>query len=119
MKTYTVWLREECHNEYRVRAENAEDAKKKVKNCTFDLDGYGHLVNTYYEPWGNGDEIFDVEDISDDLIVYPFSDGDTYYTLDGDEWVESTWDSVSEEIHDDNPNKEYYREPNKESKVNG
>jgi hypothetical protein len=50
---------------------------------------------------------------------YPFSEGDTYYTIDevyGD-WIESCWDDISEEMHDANPNKEYYREPNKESKL--
>jgi len=104
-KTYVVWLREEVHHEYHVKADDVEHAKKKVIDCTYDSDGFGHLVNTYYETWGDGDQIFDVEDISDDSIVYPFSDG------------ESTWDSVSEEIHNDNPNKEYYREPNKQSKL--
>jgi hypothetical protein len=48
---------------------------------------------------------------------YPFEEGDTYYILDGDEWVECIWDIVSEVIHGAFPNKEYYREPNKESKV--
>jgi hypothetical protein len=53
----------------------------------------------------------------DNSSEYPFDRGDTYYILDGDEWVECIWDIVSEVIHGAFPNKEYYREPNKESKV--
>ena len=55
--------------------------------------------------------------IIDTEYDYPFTDGDTYFTLDGDEFIESTWDCTSEEIHDANPDKVYYREPNKESKL--
>lgn len=48
---------------------------------------------------------------------YPFSDGDTYYTLEGDEWIESCWDTTSEEMHDANPNKKYYKQKNLESEI--
>ena len=118
MKTYIVWLREECHHEYHIKADNAEDAKQKVIDCTYDADNSGYLNNTYYETWGDGDQIFEVEEMEDDnSSEYPFDRGDTYYILDGDEWVECIWDIVSEVIHGAFPNKEYYREPNKESKV--
>lgn len=58
---------------------------------------------------------------------YPFEEGDTYYTLEGIalkelmllnsngenpyifEVVESTWDFVSEEMHDENPSKQYFK----------
>ena len=40
---------------------------------------------------------------------YPFIDGDMYFTYEDGEWIESTWDSVSEEIHDENPNQTYYK----------
>ena len=40
---------------------------------------------------------------------YPFIDWDMYFTYEDGEWIESTWDSVSEEIHDENPNKTYYK----------
>ncbi len=48
---------------------------------------------------------------------YPFNDGDTYYTLENNIWVESCWDCVSEEMHDENPNKKYYKAMNLESEV--
>ncbi len=33
--------------------------------------------------------------------VYPFAEGDTYFTIEDGQVVESTWDCVSEEIFDD------------------
>lgn len=48
---------------------------------------------------------------------YPFNEGDTYYTLENNIWVESCWDCVSEEMHDENPNKKYYKAMNLESEV--
>jgi hypothetical protein len=48
---------------------------------------------------------------------YPFNEGDTYYTLENNTWVESCWDCVSEEMHDENPNKKYYKAMNLESEV--
>ena len=32
---------------------------------------------------------------------YPFDEGDTYYTVENQQIVESVWDSVSEEIYDE------------------
>jgi hypothetical protein len=32
---------------------------------------------------------------------YPFDEGDTYYTIEGGQIVESTWDFVSEEMYDE------------------
>jgi hypothetical protein len=32
---------------------------------------------------------------------YPFDEGDTYYTVEDGQIVESVWDSVSEEIYDE------------------
>lgn len=60
-------------------------------------------------------------------MKYPFNEGDTYYTLEkvpvseiellknnGEnpyifEIIESTWDFVSEEMHDENPSKQYFK----------
>jgi len=60
-------------------------------------------------------------------MKYPFEEGDTYYTLEGItlrelmrlnsngenpyifEVVESCWDSVSEEMHDEEPNQLYFK----------
>ena len=38
---------------------------------------------------------------------YPFDEGDTYYTIEDGEIVESTWDFVSEEMYEENP-KDFY-----------
>ena len=38
---------------------------------------------------------------------YPFEEGDTYYTIEDLQIVESTWDYVSEEIYEENP-KDFY-----------
>jgi len=134
-KIYCVWRREEVHYEYHVKANSREEAKLKVEEGTYDSDGYGHLVNDYYEVWQDGESVFDIHEIDKEFIdedkkilikkivddcceiQYPFEDGDTYYTIEDGEWIESTWDSVSEEIHDEKPNIEYYTEPNKESKL--
>lgn len=122
-KIYCVWRREEVHYEYHVKANSIEEAKLKVEEGTYDSDGYGHLVNDYYEVWQDGESVFDIHEMDKEFIddyceiQYPFEDGDTYYTIEDGEWIESTWDSVSEEIHDENPNIEYYIEPNKESKL--
>ena len=48
---------------------------------------------------------------------YPFNEGDDYYTIINGTFEWSCWDDISEEMHDANPNKVYYREPNIESKV--
>lgn len=60
-------------------------------------------------------------------MEYPFNEGDTYYTLEGLSLkeimllnsngenpyifrvVESCWDEISEEIHDENPNEPYFK----------
>jgi hypothetical protein len=38
---------------------------------------------------------------------YPFSEGDTYYTIEHDTIVESVWDEVSKEIYLSNANRIY------------
>ena len=60
-------------------------------------------------------------------MKYPFNEGDTYYTLEGIKFkelmllngngedpyifevVESVWDDVSEEMHDEEPNQLYFK----------
>ena len=39
---------------------------------------------------------------------YPFVEGQRYYTIEGNEVVESVWDDQSEEMHDENPNRQYF-----------
>lgn len=39
---------------------------------------------------------------------YPFHEGDTYYTIDSKGVIESTWDYVSEELYDIDPERMYF-----------
>lgn len=41
-------------------------------------------------------------------LPYPFEEGDTYYTIEENQVVESCWDCVSEDMHDENPNRIYF-----------
>lgn len=43
------------------------------------------------------------------MKYYPFKEGSDYYTIENGEVVESCWDDVSEDIHDNNPNKIYFK----------
>jgi len=45
----------------------------------------------------------------DDTLSYPFEDGYTYYTIENGLVIESVWDEQSEEVHDDNPDRVYYK----------
>jgi hypothetical protein len=40
---------------------------------------------------------------------YPLNEGDGYYTIYGSEIIESIWDCQSEEFHDEDPDKDYYK----------
>jgi hypothetical protein len=40
---------------------------------------------------------------------YPFEEGDKYFTIEGNTVVESCWDCQSEEMHDENPNRTYFK----------
>ena len=44
-----------------------------------------------------------------DYKRYPFSEGDDYYTIEDGEVIWSCWDDVSEQMHDENPNKQYFK----------
>ena len=111
MKTYTVVTQSIQFHEYKVQAESMDEAKSKV---FYPLQDGVQYIRTDSEP-PTDDPI--VHASCEEIKIYPFTDGDTYFTLDGDEFIESTCDCTSEEIHDANPDKVYYREPNKESKL--
>tara|TARA_R110001592_G_C12678350_1_gene704339 strand:+ start:39 stop:494 length:456 start_codon:yes stop_codon:yes gene_type:complete len=49
-------------------------------------------------------------------FAYPFEEGNDYWTIEDGEVIWSCWDDVSEEMHDKNPNKEYFI--TKESAIN-
>jgi hypothetical protein len=40
---------------------------------------------------------------------YPFKEGDDYWVIEDNEVVWSCWDDISEQLHDENPNKIYYK----------
>ena len=40
---------------------------------------------------------------------YPFQEGDDYWTIEKGRVVWSCWDDISEQMHDENPNKVYYK----------
>jgi hypothetical protein len=46
--------------------------------------------------------------VSEEVLKYPFSEGDDYYTIENYTIVKSCWDDVSEELHDENPDREYF-----------
>ena len=50
-----------------------------------------------------------VEFIKEHNKQYPFQEGDDYWTIEKGRVVWSCWDDISEQIHDDNPNKAYYK----------
>ena len=62
----------------------------------------GHLdtIQSAYE--------FAVKFIEADNSPYPFSEGDEHWVEEDGEYIWSVWDDVSEELHDQNPNKQYY-----------
>lgn len=41
--------------------------------------------------------------------VYPFNEGDDYWTIEDGDVVRSCWDFVSEELYDENPNKKLFK----------
>lgn len=40
---------------------------------------------------------------------YPFNEGDDYFTIENNIVIWSAWDDVSEDMHDENPNKKYFK----------
>ena len=44
-----------------------------------------------------------------DYNKYPFNEGDDYYTIEDGEIIWSCWDDVSEQMHNDNTNKQYFK----------
>ena len=41
---------------------------------------------------------------------YPFNEGDDYWVLEDGDLVWGVWDDASEEMHDENPNRQYFTE---------
>lgn len=53
---------------------------------------------------------------------YPFNEGDDYWTIEENstntelEVVWSCWDDLSEELHDENPDRKYFKSENEANK---
>lgn len=41
--------------------------------------------------------------------IYPFIEGDDYWTIEGDSVIWSCWDDISEEIHRNDPYTQYFK----------
>lgn len=41
-------------------------------------------------------------------IIYPFKEGESYYTIENDSVVKSTWDDISEELYRANPDRRLF-----------
>ena len=55
------------------------------------------------------DEFYDYYyDIMVNNIVYPFKEGDDYYTIEDGEIVKSCWDEISEELYMANPDRRLF-----------
>ena len=47
----------------------------------------------------NEDKFFLVPNEKENMITYPFSEGDDYYTIEDGEVIHSCWDDISEELY--------------------
>lgn len=63
----------------------------------------------------SGLEIIKVDSIKEEAEIYetekqyPFNEGDDYWVIEDNKPILSTWDCISEQMHDDNPNRIYYQ----------
>ena len=74
---------------------------------TYEEDG----VEKYTEKGqGEFNELYDKYwDIIINTIVYPFKEGDDYYTIEDNKIVWSCWDSISEEFYRDDPHRSLFK----------
>ena len=91
-----------------------DKAKEMWESNTKDRDK--RLSEAYRVRAKQVDMIFSQIENRTDSVVYPFKEGDDYWTIEDGEIIWSCWDDVSEEMHDKNPNKEYFI--TKESAIN-
>tara|TARA_R100001509_G_scaffold15660_1_gene7991 strand:+ start:3799 stop:4293 length:495 start_codon:yes stop_codon:yes gene_type:complete len=94
-----------CSYLYEVQAYSEHEARKKL----IKEGGITIIGTTCIER----DDYFNAELVDEEELGYPYQEGDTYYTIEqaGDVFgvVESVWDDVSQEMHDENPNRPYFR----------
>tara|TARA_R100000951_G_scaffold93126_1_gene81654 strand:- start:31 stop:570 length:540 start_codon:yes stop_codon:yes gene_type:complete len=77
-------------------------------NTPFD-ETYSKLTEGYENIWTIEDTYNAVVEFIKEYKKYPFNEGDDYYTIEDGEVIWSCWDDESEEMHDENPNKQYFR----------
>ena len=61
-------------------------------------------------PSCNIDEVYEAVVKFISYNKYPFNEGDDYWVEEDGQLVWGVWDDVSEELHDENPNRKYFTE---------
>ena len=91
-----------AHNDLkRIYGENTEIMEDVIEE----------YVGTRYkrEVQKDFDEFYDYYyDIMVNSIVYPFKEGDDYYTIEDGEVIKSCWDEISEELYRANPDRRLF-----------
>ena len=95
-----------CTLTYEVEAHTEEDARRILsRDAGVTITDIRHIDRENYETA----ELISKEQVTPN---YPFKEGDTYYTIEktgaGYEPCESTWDYVSEEMYDEDPDTPYF-----------
>ena len=94
-----------CSYLYEVEANSEHEAREKLVN----QGGITITGTTCIER----DDYFNAELVDEEELGYPYKEGDTYYTIEqvGDifEAVESVWDDTSQDMHDEDPHRPYFR----------
>lgn len=104
------------HTWYIVSREQAKDLFYNKEKEVYRLhdDGSESLCLTHYD-FTIADAVYAVE-----KPIYPFEEGDRYFTIENGDIVESVWDDISEDLYD--PNEKYYpsvESAKKDSRWNG
>ena len=94
-----------CSYMYEVEANSEHEAREKlVKEGGITITGTTCIER---------DDYFNAELVDEEELGYPYKEGDTYYTIEqvGDifEAVESVWDDTSQDMHDEDPHRPYFR----------
>lgn len=85
------------------------DSADNIKEAVEEELQKGHWKWNYFRNNPNSYHIVErLDDLFGKDFEYPFEEGDDYWTVEKGEVVWSCWDSVSEEIFRENPDKEYF-----------
>lgn len=97
MKKYCVTISRYNSVAVEVLADSIEEAEELAMETSLD---------------GMFDDSYDLYEIADSYEVqdYPFEEGDDYYTIEPNKNILfSCWDQESRDIHDENPNRIYFK----------